>query len=401
MKLQDKQKELIQLGSNVQEDWLAQQLDWCCQQIETNMQRYGLDFPSACATDGSYRIKPNDDWTNGFWTGMLWLAYEWTGKKLFLVRAMENIHSFQERLDKHFVLDHHDIGFLYSLSAGAGYTVTDSLLCQQQILQAADILLARFQQKGQFIQAWGKFGEPKEYRLIIDSLINLPLLFRATEISGDARYQEIAQKHYHTLLKTVIRENATTFHTYYFDPLTGEPSHGATHQGNSDESIWARGQSWAILGIPLNESYLQNNQPNGTQEVIPLTNTGFPPNYKAIVDVFLTNLPQDLVPYWDFDFNDQVPSDKDSSALAITACGLLEAEKSNAYPAAKKLAQGMVYRLGEKYSAKSETKNEGLLLHGVYAHAEGKGIDEPNLWGDYFYFEALMRLARPEWKKYW
>ena len=81
MKLQDKKQELIQLGSNVQQDWLTQQLDWCCQTIEANMQRYGLDFPSACATNGNYRIKPNDDWTNGFWTGMLWLAYEWTGRE--------------------------------------------------------------------------------------------------------------------------------------------------------------------------------------------------------------------------------------------------------------------------------------------------------------------------------
>ncbi|MGX7264764.1 glycoside hydrolase family 88 protein [Enterococcus crotali] len=387
MKLQQNKIKLICLGDNISQQWLVNQIDSCIAKIEKNMERFGEQFPSACATNGKYRIKPNDDWTNGFWTGMLWLAYEWTGSKEFLERAMANVASFQKRLDNHFVLDHHDIGFLYSLSAGAGYRITGSQSCKKELLQAADVLLARFQEQGNFIQAWGQYGDPKEYRLIIDSLINLPLLFQATEISGDPRYSIVGAKHYNTLLKTVIRKNATTFHTYYFDPKTGEPTHGATHQGNSDESIWARGQSWAVLGIPLNESYLHS---------VP-----FPENYSDIVSVFLENLPEDLVPYWDFDFDDQHPSDKDSSSLAIAACGLLEAQKLNAYPDAEEIAKGMIYQLGEHYSAKSDPENEGLLLHGVYAHAEGKGIDEPNLWGDYFYLEALIRLANTKWQRYW
>ncbi|MBO0471511.1 glycoside hydrolase family 88 protein [Enterococcus sp. DIV0242_7C1] len=387
MSLQENKKRLVELGGNVTEMWLNEQIDWCVSQIEKNMQRFGTQFPSACATNGKYRIKANDDWTNGFWTGMLWLAYEWTKKDKFLALAMENIQSFQKRLDDHFVLDHHDIGFLYSLSAGAGFKITGNDQCKQEVLQAAEVLLARFQEQGEFIQAWGQKGDPKEYRLIIDSLINLPLLFEATEISGDTHYSEMAEKHYQTLMKTVIKADATTFHTYYFDPETGQPSHGATHQGHSDSSIWARGQSWAVLGIPLNESYLHSMP--------------FPENYAQIVDVFLAHLPEDLIPYWDFDFTDQHPSDKDSSSLAIAACGLMEAEKLAAFPEAEMLAKGMVYQLGEHYSAKKLPENEGLLLHGVYAHAEGKGIDEPNLWGDYFYLEALIRLANPQWQRYW
>lgn len=387
MRLQENKQRLLSLGEKVTDAWLIEKITACIQQIEKNSQRFGTQFPSACGTNGKYRIKANDDWTNGFWTGMLWLAYEWTKQEEFLTRAMENIASFQERLDRHFVLDHHDIGFLYSLSAVAGYKITADEQCKQEAIQAADVLLARFQEKGAFIQAWGNYGDPKEYRLIIDSLLNLPLLFEATKLSGDPRYFDAAQKHYHTLLNTVIKADATTFHTYYFDPETGQPSHGATHQGNSDHSVWARGQSWAILGIPLNESYL-HTQP-------------FPKNYGQIVDVFLAQLPADLVPYWDFDFNDQTPSDKDSSALAIAACGLLEAAKMQAFPDAQLLAKGMIYQLGEHYAASQVPDNEGLLLHGVYAHAEGKGIDEPNLWGDYFYLEALIRLAVPDWQRYW
>ena len=387
MVLKENTIQLVELGKKVSGEWLEQQITACVEQIEANRVRFGEQFPSASALNGRYRLKQNDDWTNGFWTGMLWLAYEWTGNKDFLETAQKNIHSFQDRLDRHFILDHHDIGFLYSLSAGAGYKITGDALCKSEVLQAADVLAARFHTRGNFIQAWGKYGEAAEYRLIIDSLINLPLLFEATQLSGDPTYAQIATAHYHTVMRTVVRENATTFHTYYFDPVTGEPSHGATHQGNSDDSIWARGQSWAVLGVPLNQSYLPEEP--------------FPQNYGAIVDVFLANLPQDLVPYWDFDFNDQHPSDKDSSALAIAACGLLEAAKVQAYPEAEAIAKGMIYQLGEHYSAAAVKENEGLLLHGVYAHAEGKGIDEPNLWGDYFYLEALIRLAKPDWQKYW
>lgn len=387
MEIQENKNRLIALGSQVTQSWLADQIAFCINKIEKNMERFGDDFPSACGTNGIYRIKPNDDWTNGFWTGMLWLAYEMTEKTIFLDQAMRNVENFQKRLDDHYVLDHHDIGFLYSLSAGAGYKITNDEACKFELLEAADVLLDRFQPNGNFIQAWGKYGDPKEYRLIIDSLINLPLLFTSTELSGDTKYAEVAKKHYQTLLATVIREDATTYHTYYFNPENGSSEKGVTHQGHSDNSIWARGQSWAILGLPLVESYLNSDV--------------FPENYKAIVDVFLENLPQDLVPYWDFDFNDNNPSDKDSSSLAIVACGLLEASKCEAYPDSEQLAKGMIYQLGEHYSTRNLPENEGLLAEGVYAHGEGKGINEPNLWGDYFYLEALVRLSKKDWQRYW
>lgn len=379
-------KKLIQLGQNIDQAWLDNQIKKIIVKIERNMERFGDGFPSACATDGKYRIKGNDDWTNGFWTGMIALAYEYTGDAKFLHRVEANMESFQKRLDDHFVLDHHDIGFLYSLSAGAAYKLTGNETYKATLLQAADVLLHRFQEKGNFIQAWGKYGDPKEYRVIIDSFINLPLLFAATEYSGKTIYKEVALKHYATLLKTVFRDNASTYHTYYFDLETGQPAYGATHQGHSDTSTWARGQAWAILGIPLNESYIHS--------------AIFPEVYPSVVEVFLKHLPQDLIPYWDFDYTDAEPSAKDSSAAAIAACGFLEAAQQKAYPEAEGMAKGLIYQLGEFYTEAADG-NEGLLQHGVYSFAEGKGIDEPNLWGDYFYFEALMRLANDKWNRYW
>ena len=208
---------------------------------------------------------------------------------------MENIDSFQTRLDDHFVLDHHDIGFYIAYPPVRATRSLAMNTASKKSFKQQMFCWHGFK-KGEFIQAWGTYGDPQEYRLIIDSLLNLPLLFAATQLSGKTRYAEAASKHYQTVRNTVIKNDATTFHTYYFDPETGQPSHGATHQGNSDQSIWARGQSWAILGLPLNESYL-HSQP-------------FPENYPQIVEVFLAHLPADLVPYWDFDFNDQHPAEK-------------------------------------------------------------------------------------------
>ena len=143
---QENKQRLISLGENVTDEWIQTQLNECVSKIAKNMQRFGTQFPSACATNGRYRLKANDDWTNGFWTGMLWLAYEWSHQEKFRLLAMENIDSFQQRLEEHFVLDHHDIGFLYSLSAGAGYKITGDERCKQEVLAAAEVLSARFQE---------------------------------------------------------------------------------------------------------------------------------------------------------------------------------------------------------------------------------------------------------------
>lgn len=364
-------------------DFLKAELDRCVQILERNMERFGTDFPSACATKGKYRIKKNDDWTNGFWTGMLWMAWLYTKKQDFYDLAMKNMDSFKKRLENHFILDHHDIGFLYSLSAVAAYEITGEERFREMVLQAADVLASRFQEKGGFIQAWGKLGEEKEYRLIIDSLLNLPLLYRAFELSGDARYYRIAETHYDRVIHNIVREDYSTYHTFYFDKATGNPKAGATHQGFSDSSCWARGQAWAILGMPLHRR-LSGNGFTSEEESL----------YAGIVNYFETHLPADGMPYWDLIFADGSGELRDSSALAVAACGMLEMGRTDR-------AEEMVHTLKKLASSETEPQSEGILLHGVYAYAEGKGVDEPDLWGDYFYMEALYRLWDPSWKTFW
>lgn len=363
-------------------EWVKEEMERICLVIEEELARYGDAFPSACAEKGRYETGENDDWTNGFWTAMLWMAYQYTGKAQFLEAASGHMESFERRLDEHIVLDHHDIGFLYSLSVGAGYRILGEEHLKDVLLKAADVLAGRYQEKGGFIQAWGKPGAENEYRLIIDSLLNLPLLYRASGLSGDASYRKKADSHYDKVIRNIVREDFSTYHTFYFDPETGAPDHGATHQGFSDQSCWARGQAWAILGMPLHARISGEGMTKEEREL-----------HQRIVAYFEAHLPQDGMPYWDLIFS-KGDQPRDSSALAIAACGLLESGE-------RQRAEAMLRTLGEQASTELQPGTEGLLLHGVYAYAEGKGVDQPNLWGDYFYMEALCRVCDPGWEPYW
>lgn len=363
--------------------WVSDELHRACEVIERNMERFGNKFPSACAENGVYGVTENDDWTNGFWTGMLWMAYEYTREEKFKNLACENLKSFERRLDDHIVLEHHDIGFLYSLSVGAGCRIMGDDHWKKVFLRAADVLKARYQEKGGFLQAWGEVGTSGEYRLIIDSLMNLPILYRTSELSGNNSYREYADNHYKNVVANIIRDDYSTYHTFYFDPKTGRPDHGATHQGFSDASCWARGQAWAILGIPLNMRVSGRSMSEAEKE-----------RYGKVVRYFEEHLPSDGMPYWDLVFGEGSDQPRDSSALAIAACGMLEIGDT-------KRALEMLLTLKEQASTEYEKDPEGLLLHGVYAYGEGKGVDEPDIWGDYFYMEALCRVCDPKWQPYW
>lgn len=359
----------------------------CAHRITRNIAVYGEKFPSACSQNNRYVLKENNDWTNGFWTGMQAIAWEFSGETAYLEGVERNVASFKARLAAHHVLDHHDIGFLYSLSAVAHWKLTKCDELTPLILAAADLLVNRFHDSAGFIQAWGTLNDPQEYRLIIDSLINLPLLYVAARIGGESRYREVAERHYAAVINTIFREDGSTFHTFYFDPKRGTPSHGKTFQGYSDRSSWARGQAWAILGIPLHWSA-----------------TGETDHYalwQQACDYFFRHLPEDGVPAWDLLLAGDPDAPKDSSALAIAICGLLEAHKHFPDAGYEKLARQLLQALMTGASAQGDDACEGLLKHGVYAYSLGKGIDECTLWGDYFYMEALYRIYQPQWSGYW
>lgn len=360
------------------------ELDWVCLKVKNQIQRFGSDFPSACTTEGKFRIKGNDDWTNGFWVGMLWICYEYSNEQIFLDTANTLCDDFKSRIDDRHVMDHHDIGFLISPSLVARYKLFGDEDDKLYALKAADMLLERYQKKGQFIQAWGNLGDPEEYRFIVDSMINIPLLFWAYEMTGEERYQTVAQNHFNTVVKYGIRDDYTSHHTFFFDVDSGDAIGGKTAQGLNDNSCWARGQAWVGLGLTLNNKYLQK------PENLEL--------FEQVYSKYCQMLPADKIPYWDLVFTDDCNQYHDSSSAAIMINGLLE------YPGNKydDDIETVVTNLIDGYTTKYDTTLEGILKHGVYAFGIHKGVDEANLWGDYFYVEALYRLhCDKKWQGYW
>ena len=375
-------------------------MDIAAAQVERNLDTFTEKFPGANSFDNFYKPGPKVDGTTGFWTGEIWLAYEnakTEEERERLRRAGEiQVDSFLERIEKRVEVDHHDMGFLYSLSCVAAYKLTGMEKAKKAALLAADNLISRFQPVGEFIQAWGEMGAKDNYRFIIDCLLNLPLLYWASEETGEEKYRNIAEKHIHTALANVIREDDSTWHTFFMDPETGKPDHGATCQGYKDGSAWARGQAWGVYGTAVGYRYTKREEYIGY--------------FKRVTRYFLEHLPEDLCPYWDLGFGDGDDEARDSSSAVIAVCGMLEMSKylgeedARYYTsAARKLLRQMIV----KYSVKDPEKSNGLLLMGTYSKKSPyntcteAGVNECVIWGDYFYMEALHRLLMPDWKIYW
>ena len=366
-------------------------MDRMADQVRCNMEYFGTRFPSSATRNQTYGVIDNIEWTDGFWTGLLWLCYEYTGDDAFKNLALKNVDSFLNRVEKRIELDHHDLGFLYSLSCVAGYKLTGSAEGRKAGLLAADKLMERFQEKGGFIQAWGELGARDNYRLIIDCLLNIPLLHWAFLETGNPVYRNAAVRHYEAACNNVIRDDASAYHTFYFDPGTGEPLKGVTRQGYSDDSAWARGQAWGIYGIPLNYRYVKDDSAFNL--------------FKGMTNYFLNRLPEDEVCYWDLIFTDGSNQSRDSSAAAIGVCGIHEMLKylpevesdKNTY---RHAMHCILRSLMERYTAPEIKPGNPVLLHGVYSWHSGKGVDEGNIWGDYYYMEALMRFYK-DWNLYW
>lgn len=373
------------------EEVIDQAIADAVKKVKKNIFQLKDQYPTPATKNNSYMPMANTEWTNGFWTGILWLCYEVTQDEDFKKIAEKNVQSFIHRMDQDIEIDHHDLGFLYSLSCVSAYKLVGDEQAKQVSLKAAEKLLSRYQEKGQFIQAWGELGKQDNYRLIVDCLLNIPLLFWATEVTEDKKYREVAVRHYHTTIEYAIREDSSAYHTFFFDTKEGLPLYGKTRQGYSDSSSWARGQSWLIYGIALFRSYCPNEQ-----------NTEL---FEAVTNYFLNRLPKDFVSYWDLIFTDGSNQPRDTSATAIAICGMNLMDRflpeANQSKLVYKYAQhSMLKSLIEHYT---DSKTEGitaLMNEGVYSWHSGKGVNEGNIWGDYFYLEALVRFKK-DWKMYW
>ncbi|MEU4447740.1 glycoside hydrolase family 88 protein [Actinosynnema sp. NPDC050801] len=384
-------------------DHLAAAWDAAVATVRHNIAEFTSWYPDDTTTAGVYRPRTprggqpegaNAGWTTGFWPGMLWLVWEATRDDAVLGAARREVDSFEARVVQGIDLDTHDLGFLYTLSCVTPWRLLGDPRARSAALKAADHLMDRFLEPAGIIQAWGDLSDPVQRgRTIIDSLMNLPLLYWAAEVTGSRTSTEAAIRHTEQLRQHIIRPDGTTFHTFYWDPETGEPLRGATEQGHQDGSCWARGQAWGIYGFAL--GYRHVREPS------------FLDAARRCADYFLTRLPQDRVAYWDLVFTDGSDQDRDSSAAAIAVCGLYElADHLDDQDAARHYrAEGdaILTSLATTYATVPDpgAAPSPLLLHGVYDKPKDVGVDEGNLWGDYFYLEALSRHVRPEWRSYW
>lgn len=375
-------------------DRYATALDQAFRRIRSTVPAMGRDRPRVGKSDLTYVRCNESTWVDGFWSGQLWLAYDETKDPFFLKAAREQRPYFVRRLARPDSLDH-DLGFLYSLSVVADYKLTGDEEAMRLGLEAAEVLAARFNPKGRFIRAWNPWNRRDHSeersnagRMIIDTLENLALLYWATSVTGDARFADVATAHADTSLEYLVRDDGSTFHLYDFDPDTGRPIKGGTHQGYADDSCWARGQGWGIHGYALIHAY------TGAER--------FHDAARKIADFALPRLPEDRVPLWDFDVPEEGPRYRDSSAGAIMASGLflladrLPEGTADAY---RDAADEILTSLVRKYAVPPDTRAEGLLLHGA-SNVPG-GLNDTMLpYGDYFYLEALQR-ARGKSRFFW
>lgn len=370
-------------------------LDMASALVTKNLPLYTYACQNHSSVNQIYPTCANNQWTCGFWPGEIWLAYEHTQNPALRESALILVDDFLQRIENEIEVDHHDMGFLYSPSCVAAYKLTGSETGKRAALLAADRLMRRFHPKGGFLQAWGVMGAPENYRYIIDCLLNLPLLFWAGEVTGRSDYADIAHRHIATCLAHSIRPDGSTYHTFFMDPATGGPSHGATCQGYKDDSVWARGQAWGVYGTALAYRYDRKAE--------------YLDAFRRVLAFYLDHLPDDLVPYWDMIFTDGSGEPRDSSSASIVACGLLEmakyvdAQEAEQY---KTLAAQMLKAIVDHCAVQDGPVGTGLVLHGTYSKKSPyntctpEGVDECVSWGDYFYMEALTRSLR-DWEMYW
>jgi unsaturated chondroitin disaccharide hydrolase len=245
--------------------------------VDVTSERIGASFPHR-SENGRYQDEDIFWWTNGFWPGILWILYRETGKAKFLELARECEGKLDEALSGYYGL-HHDVGFMWLLSAVADYRLTGNPESRRRGMIAASYLASRFNIRGGFIRAW---NDDKTGWTIIDSLMNIPILYWASEESGDPRFRFVAEAHADKVLANFVREDGSVHHIVNFDPFTGDFVESYGGQGYCLGSSWTRGQAWAIHGFALSYNHTRSQR--------------YLEAAKRISHYFLASLPEDSVP---------------------------------------------------------------------------------------------------------
>jgi unsaturated chondroitin disaccharide hydrolase len=347
--------------------------------VDRMIGQIGSKSPHVASRDtGVYDDMRHDWWTSGFWPGILWIMYEMTGKEHYKEAAW----GWDGKLEQKSILDnnfHHDVGFQYLPTAVIKYKLTGDSDGKRRGLLAANFLAGRFNIAGNFLRAW---NQEKIGWSIVDSSMNLSILFWAAEEIGDPRFSLIAKAHADTVVQHFIREDGSVNHIVSFDPLTGEVIESLGGQGAAPDSAWSRGAAWALHGMANTYRYTGD--------------TKYLHAAQRVAHYFLAMLPDDHVAHWDFRAAESLDGEpRDTSAASCAASGLLE------LAAALPGVQGSLYRdaaerillsLTQNYATWDRPDHEAILLAATGNKPANSNIDVSLIYGDYYYVEAIAKL---------
>ncbi len=351
------------------------------QQVAGSLAYFGdsIRYPRSSGQTGGWEVVPPSDWTSGFFPGCLWLMFDWTGERVFRDAAERWTAGLEEQ---QFNNRTHDIGFMIFSSYGNGYRCTGDPHKRDVLLRAARTLATRFNPKIGCIKSWD-WSREWQYPVIIDNMMNLELLFWASRNGGGDTLRSIAVRHALMTRTNHFRQDGSTYHVVDYDTATGAVIRRVTHQGYAAESVWARGQAWALYGFTV--AYRETGDRR------------FLETAAMAARFFVDHLPADAVPFWDFLAPGAPHAQRDASAAAIAAAGLIELsglegghEGEHWLSAARKILQSLTTA---GYLAEG-TSSMGILNHGVGNMPRKGEVDVSLIYGDYYFLEALVRYQR-------
>lgn len=394
---QDKQKE--------KENFIRDNVEFAVAQTDKMLQIVkeptGKNYPRTMQNDSSLAVTGMYDWTPGFFPGSLWYLYELTKDEKWKNIAEKWTISLEPL--KTFT-GHHDLGFMMYCSYGNAERLDPKPEYKAILIESANSLSTRFSKKTGVIKSWNGFKPWNDtvtfdYPVIIDNMMNLEMLFYASKVTGDKKYYDIAVKHADATLKNHFRENFSTYHVVSYDTVSADVISKNTAQGYSDNSTWTRGQAWAIYGFTM--TYRETEDKKYLDAAT-----------KA-ADFYLKNLPEDLIPVWDFNVGMEgyAPGNRsyasgfqeklrDASAGAIVCSALFELGQFTGNRSYTDSAVKMLHSLASPaYRAKPGSNADFLIMHCVGSIPHKSEIDRPLVYADYYFLEALVRYKKLENKK--
>lgn len=319
-------------------------------------------------------------WCSGFFPGSLWYLYEYSGNDSLL----EYAKKFTARVEKEkYTTSNHDVGFILNCSFGNGLRLTGDSSYAGVLVTGAGSLSTRFSDHIGLIRSWDFNSENWQYPVIIDNMMNLELMLVASRISGNDKFRDIALSHADKTMKYHYRPDFSSYHVVSFDTINGEPHKIQTHQGFSDESSWSRGQAWGLYGFTVMYRETKDRK--------------YLDHATKIAEYLIShpNMPDDWVPYWDFDAPNIPDEPRDASAAAIMASALIELSgyvEANFSRRFLNVAKKQIRSLSSpEYLAEPGENGNFILKHGVGSFPHNSEVDVPLTYGDYYFIEALIR----------